>query len=86
MTTAQRCLFRELIENAVDAGASSIEVRLENHGLAKILVRDDGSGVRKEDIHLMPLKSFTSKIEQFSDINNVTSYGFRGKFTKNTVL
>ena len=70
---------RELIENAVDAGSRSIEVRLDNHGLNKISVKDDGQGVKKDEMPLMTCKSYTSKINQFSDISSVSSYGFRGK-------
>ena len=65
----------------MDAGSRSVEVRLDNHGLNKISVKDDGRGVKKDDMPLMPCKSYTSKINQFSDISTVSSYGFRGKKT-----
>ena len=63
----------------MDAGSRSVEVRLDNHGLNKISVKDDGRGVKKDEMPLMPCKSYTSKINQFSDISTVSSYGFRGK-------
>jgi len=77
--TSVSSAVKELIENAVDAGSRSVEVRLDNHGLNKISVKDDGRGVKKDDMPLMPCKSYTSKINQFSDISTVSSYGFRGE-------
>ena len=77
--TSVNSAVKELIENSLDAEASSIEVRLDNYGLNKISVKDDGCGVKKEDISLMVKAHFTSKISSFNDLNALHSYGFRGE-------
>lgn len=70
---------KELIENAIDAGATQIVVNLKDSGLTKITISDNGSGMRKEDL----LESFkphtTSKLSKEEDLHAISSLGFRGE-------
>jgi len=70
---------KELVENSLDAGATNIEVRLEDYGLSKVSVRDNGSGVEKQDVPSMVLPHTTSKLREFTDLSNLQTYGFRGE-------
>lgn len=72
---------KELLENALDAGASKVEivVHLEDSGHCKISVSDNGSGVAPENYELVAAKHATSKLRSFGDLAGVTSFGFRGE-------
>jgi DNA mismatch repair protein MutL len=72
-------VVKELLENALDAGASRIEVELGDGGTSHILVRDDGSGMSREDARLSVLRHATSKIRNAEDIEAVSTLGFRGE-------
>jgi DNA mismatch repair protein MutL len=72
-------VVKELVENAIDAGASRVEVELTDGGTSRILVRDDGSGMSREDATLSVLRHATSKIRNVEDIEAVTTLGFRGE-------
>ncbi|XP_027627365.1 PMS1 protein homolog 1 isoform X2 [Tupaia chinensis] len=72
-------VVKELIENSLDAGATSIEVKLENYGFDKIEVRDNGEGIKAVDAPVMAVKYYTSKINSHEDLENLTTYGFRGE-------
>ena len=72
-------VVKELVENALDAGASRIEVELGDGGTSRILVRDDGSGMSRGDATLSVLRHATSKIRNVEDIEAVTTLGFRGE-------
>ncbi|KAI9007779.1 hypothetical protein DFJ74DRAFT_374504 [Hyaloraphidium curvatum] len=70
---------KELIENSIDAGATTIEVRFRDHGLGGVEVRDNGGGIAVADHELLAARSSTSKIREFEDVEKVESYGFRGE-------
>jgi DNA mismatch repair protein MutL len=72
-------VVKELVENALDASASRVEVELGDGGTSRIVVRDDGSGMSPEDARLSVLRHATSKIRNVEDIEVVTTLGFRGE-------
>lgn len=72
-------VVRELVDNAIDAGADEITIRLENGGIDSISVADNGSGIDKEDMPVALLKHSTSKIETIDDLFNIDTLGFRGE-------
>ena len=72
-------VVKELIENALDAGAGRIEVELEEAGLALIRVSDDGRGMRPEQLRLAFARHATSKLQRAEDLESILSYGFRGE-------
>ena len=71
--------IKELIENSIDAGAKNIEIEIEESGLKKIVVKDDGCGISKEDLALAPIRHATSKIQSFDDLYSIKTMGFRGE-------
>jgi len=70
---------KELVENALDAEASRVEVELFRGGKSLIRVSDDGKGIHPEDIEKVVLEGATSKIRSERDLNSIRSYGFRGE-------
>ncbi|XP_006889823.1 PREDICTED: mismatch repair endonuclease PMS2 [Elephantulus edwardii] len=70
---------KELVENSVDAGASSIDLRLKDYGVDLIEVSDNGCGVEEENFEGLTLKHHTSKIQEFTDLTHVETFGFRGE-------
>ncbi len=72
-------VVKELVENAVDAGASQVTVEIREGGVGYIRVTDNGSGIGKEDIELAFLRHSTSKIRTAEDLSGVRSLGFRGE-------
>ena len=72
-------VVKELVENALDAGAGRIEIELENGGRDLISVADDGSGIAAEDAPLALERHATSKIASFEDLLEVATLGFRGE-------
>lgn len=72
-------VVKELVENAVDAGATAITVEIKDGGISLIRVTDNGSGIAKDDIPLAFLRHSTSKIKSIEDLMNVSSLGFRGE-------
>eukprot|EP01012_Entosiphon_sulcatum_P005958 TRINITY_DN12776_c0_g1_i1.p1 TRINITY_DN12776_c0_g1~~TRINITY_DN12776_c0_g1_i1.p1 ORF type:complete len:902 (+),score=110.33 TRINITY_DN12776_c0_g1_i1:24-2708(+) len=71
---------KELIENSLDAGAHTIEIRVRDYGTGVLEVVDDGSGVSESDFEALVLKSHTSKIRKFEDLElGVATLGFRGE-------
>ncbi|NJD20952.1 MAG: DNA mismatch repair endonuclease MutL [Gemmatimonadetes bacterium] len=72
-------VVKELVENAVDASASRVEVALERGGKRRIRVTDDGSGMGREDALLSLDRHATSKITSATDLRGVRTFGFRGE-------
>ena len=72
-------VVKELVENAIDAGATTIDVLLEAGGKKLLEVRDDGCGMSEEDALLAIERHATSKIRDFDDLTHVRTLGFRGE-------
>ncbi len=77
--TRPAAVVKELIENALDAGAASIIIRLEDGGRQRLLVVDDGCGMTREEAPLSLLRHATSKIRREEDLLAVATLGFRGE-------
>jgi len=72
-------VVKELIENSIDAGASRIIIDIENGGKSLVKVADNGCGIYREDVPLVVQRYTTSKIETKTDLERITTMGFRGE-------
>ena len=72
-------IVKELVENSLDAGASSIRVDIEHAGVKRIRVRDDGLGIHADDMALAVARHATSKIAAAADLGEIATMGFRGE-------
>ncbi|KAH9498232.1 Mismatch repair endonuclease pms2 [Bulinus truncatus] len=70
---------KELVENSIDAGATTVEIKLKEYGSESIEVSDNGHGVDEANFEGLTLKHHTSKLQDFEDLVNVTTFGFRGE-------
>ncbi len=71
--------LKELVENSIDAGATSIDIVYANGGKSFLSVKDNGHGINREDLSLALSRHATSKISTIGDLTNINSLGFRGE-------
>ena len=72
-------IVKELIENSIDAKATKINIKLLKGGLELIEVKDDGTGMNKETLEKLCQRFMSTKIESYSDLNSLETFGFRGE-------
>lgn len=72
-------VVKEIVENAIDAGSTVIEIEVEEAGLAKIRITDNGNGIEEEDVLLAFQRHATSKIKNENDLFRIRTLGFRGE-------
>ena len=72
-------IVKELVENAIDAGASSVTVEIKDGGISLIRIMDNGCGIEHEEVRSAFLRHSTSKIRSVEDIAHISSLGFRGE-------
>ncbi len=72
-------VVKELVENALDAGARSVHVEIEDGGVRLVRVRDDGQGMSREDAEMALERHATSKLRSFDDLQSIATHGFRGE-------
>jgi DNA mismatch repair protein MutL len=72
-------VVKELVENALDAGATRVDVAIEGGGIQLVRIRDDGCGMSAEDLPLSIARHATSKIAALEDLEHITTLGFRGE-------
>ena len=72
-------VIKEMVENSIDAGATSINIEVKNGGIKQIRIIDNGSGIAKDDLQFAFERHATSKIRTAEDLESVRTMGFRGE-------
>ena len=72
-------VIKELVENSIDSGASSVTVEIQNGGITMMRVTDNGSGIMRDDIRNAFLRHATSKVKVQTDLDAISTLGFRGE-------
>ncbi|KAF4587389.1 MutL-like protein [Ophiocordyceps camponoti-floridani] len=71
--------LKEMLENAVDAGSTAVEIMVKDGGLKLLQITDNGCGIQKDDLAILCERHTTSKLSTFEDLTSIGTYGFRGE-------